>query len=63
MIRALEHFDVVTGIKLENGMKIFLYEDGIAEGIDGQKYICKYIEHKGNSSVEDWLEVVGWEIA
>lgn len=63
MIKELEHFNVVTGIKLENGMKIFLYENGVAEGLDGKKYVCKCVEHKGSNHVEDWLEVVGWETA
>lgn len=61
MIREIDHFNVVGGIILENGMKIFLYDNGVAEGLDGQRYVCKYIEHKGDNRVDDWIEVIGWE--
>lgn len=61
MIKEVDHFNVVSGIILEDGMKIFLYDDGVAEGLDGQKYVCKYVEHKGFNHVYDWIEVVGWE--
>lgn len=62
MIKEVGQFSVLGGIILENGEKIFLYDDGYAEGFDGQKYQCKYIEHKGVNPVKDWIEIIGWEM-